>query len=164
MTATGEQLPVLPKPAALTGDDVHALTGLARPKWQRFVAAHASGATLAAAVTAAGYDCKKPLQYGQKLLKRKPEIAAALAAVRAEMAKRAQYGMDKLIADLDSAAAFARETENANALARCLELKGKALGLLVDRMDMRVQQIPFRIVIAGIDERLPVETRAVAGG
>jgi hypothetical protein len=157
-------LPTVTPSAALTADDVAALTGLKRPKWQKFVAALASGSTVAAAVVGAGYDCKSPRQYGEKLLARKPEIAAALATVRAAMAKRAQYGMDKLVADLDSAMEFARSTQNANALARCLELKGKALGLLVDRMDMRVQQIPFRIVISGIAERPTVEAGAVTGG
>jgi hypothetical protein len=142
----------LPEAASLTADDVAALTGLKRVRWQKFVAALASGATVSGAVQGAGYHCKAARQFGEKLLTRKPEIAAALATVRVEMARRAQYGMDRLIADLDSAAAFARETENANALARCLELKGKALGLLVDRMDLRVQQIPFRIVISGIDD------------
>jgi hypothetical protein len=149
--------------SVFTPADVGALTGLSRPRWQHFVAAVASGATVAAAVTGAGYTCRAPRQYGEKLLARKPEVAAALATVRAELAKRAQYGMDKLIADLDSAMEFARHTENANALARCLELKGKALGLLVDRMDLRVQQIPFSIVIAGIEDRPAIEGE-VSGG
>ncbi|MGB9332111.1 MAG: terminase small subunit [Steroidobacteraceae bacterium] len=154
-------LPVPAKLAPITADDVAALTTLRLPRWQTFVASVASGSTVANAVRAAGYQCKAARQRGEKLLQ-KPPIAAALATVRAEMAKRAQYGMDKLIVDLDSAMEFARHTENANALARCLELKGKALGLLVDRMDLRVQQIPFKIVIAGIDERPAIEAEAGA--
>jgi hypothetical protein len=156
-------LPVPVKATVVTAADVEALTDLRLPRWQSFVASVASGATIAAAVRAAGYRCKAARQRGEKLLQ-KPPIATALATVRAEMAKRAQYGMDKLVADLDSAMEFARSTENANALARCLELKGKALGLLVDRMDMRVQQIPFRIVISGIDDRPALEPHAVPSG
>ena len=137
--------------SALRESDVEALTGLRRPRWQRFVAAVASGATLADSVVHAGYKTKVPRQHGVRL-QRVPAIAAALATVRAEMARRAQYGMDRLIADFDSAASFARETKNATALVRAHEMKGKALGLLVDRIDARVQQVPFRIVIGGIDE------------
>jgi len=157
-------LATVPASAAVTTDDVAALTGLKRIRWQKFVALLASGSTVAAAVQGAGYGCKAPRQYGEKILARHPEVAAALATVRAAMAERARYGMDRLVADLDSAMEFARATENANALARCLELKGKALGLLVDRMDLRVQQVPFRFVIAGIDERPPIEDQVVAGG
>jgi len=97
-------------------------------------------------VRAAGYHTKAPKQAGTQLLN-VPAVAAAVVKVRAEMARRAEYGMDRLITELDEAAAFAISTENATALVRARELKGKALGLLVDRMDMRVQQIPFRIEI-----------------
>lgn len=132
--------------SSITPDDVEALTGLRRPKWQLFVAAYCSGATLAGAVKAAGYIRRNHKQGGTQLLA-KPAVAAAVKAVRAEMARRAEYGMDRLIAELDEAAAFAISTENATALVRARELKGKALGLLVDKMDMRIQQIPFRIEI-----------------
>lgn len=118
-------------------------TGLKFPRWQKFVALYASGVGLETSALNAGY--KSPDQ-PRKLL-RQPDVAAALKAVRAEMAKRAEYGMDHLIVELNEAAAFAIETENATALVRARELKAKALGLLVDRMDMRIQAIPFRIEI-----------------
>jgi hypothetical protein len=127
----------------ISAAEVHALTGLKFPRWQKFVALYASGAGLEASSLAAGY---RSMDQPRKLL-RQPDVAAALKAVRAEMARRAEYGMDRLIVELDEAAQFAIKTENATALVRARELKGKALGLLVDRMDMRVQQIPFRIEI-----------------
>jgi len=80
------------------------------------------------------------------------------------MARRAEYGMDQLIGELNEAADFAVKTENATALVRARELKAKALGLLVDRMDMRIQQIPFKIVINGIDDAPESELKAVANG
>jgi ABC-type Fe3+ transport system substrate-binding protein len=131
---------------AITPDDVAALTGLSRPKWQKFVAAYCSGQTQTIAVQSAGYTTSVPKQAATQLLKT-PAVAEAVKAVRAEMARRAEYGMDRLIADLDEAAEFAKTTENATALVRARELKGKALGLLMDRVDMRVMQIPFRIEI-----------------
>jgi hypothetical protein len=129
--------------ATITPDEVHALTGLKFPKWQTFVSLYASGVGLEAASRTAGY--KSPDQ--PRRLLRQPEVAAALKAVRAEMARRAEYGQDQLIAELDEAAEFAIKTENATALVRAREMKGKVLGLLMDRVDMRVQQIPFRIEI-----------------
>lgn len=151
---------VVPRPGAITAEEVGALTGLKFPKWQLFVAAYASGMGVLAASMQAGY--KSPDQ-PRKLLKQ-PVIAAALRAVRAEMAKRAEYTMDRLVGELDEAAQFAIETENATALVRARELKAKALGLLVDRMDLRVQQIPFKIVISGIDDAPDPELKAVANG
>lgn len=135
-------------------DEVESLAGLTHPKWQRFVAAYVSGANQAAAVQAAGYTCRNLKQRATKLLQH-PPIAAAIKAVRAEMARRAEYGMDRLIADFDEAAQFAIKTENATALVRARELKGKALGLLMDRVDMRVLQIPFRIEINTLLPALP---------
>lgn len=143
---------------AITADEVGALTGLKFPRWQTFVALYASGVGVLAASKAAGY---KSIDQPRKLL-RQPNVAAALKAVRAEMARRAEYGMDQLIGELNEAADFAVKTENATALVRARELKAKALGLLVDRMDLRVQQIPFRIVISGIDDA--PELKAVANG
>ena len=104
------------------------------------------------------------LHFIRDRLLRQPHVAAALIAVRAEMARRAEYGMDQLIGELNEAADFAVKTENATALVRARELKAKALGLLVDRMDMRIQQIPFKIVINGIDDAPESELKAVANG
>lgn len=148
------------KPLTITADEVGALTGLKFPRWQNFVALYASGMGILAASMQAGY--KSPDQ-PRKLLKT-PQVAAALKAVRAEMAKRAEYGMDQLIGELNDAAAFAIETENATALVRARELKAKALGLLVDRMDLRMQMVPFRIVINGIDDVPEQQLKAVANG
>ncbi len=137
-------LPVPASPAQpLTEADVEALTGLRRPRWQKFVLAYVATGSMTAAYQAAGYTGK---QLGRKL-SRRPAVAEAIRVVRVELARRATYTLDKLIVDLDAAADFAVQTENATALVRARELKGKALGLLVDRIDARVQQVPFRIEI-----------------
>lgn len=119
---------------SITPDEVGALTGLKFPKWQTFVSLYCSGIGLLAASQAAGY--RSP-DHPRKLLKT-PQVVAALAAVRAEMAKRAEYSMDRFVSEIDEAAEFAIKTENATALVRARELKAKALGLLVERIDARV--------------------------
>jgi phage terminase small subunit len=140
----------------ITADDVQALTGLKRPKWQQFVAAHASGATLAASVVSAGYTCAKPLQYGQKLLKRKPEIAAALVKVRQALAERSAFTMDKAMEQLRDDREFAIRTENAAAAVRASELMARMSGHLVDRIDARVA--------VGFSVALHIPPREGAGG
>jgi Terminase small subunit len=74
-----------------------------------------------------------------RLLKR-PEIAEAIQQGRKEAAADAQYELKDLVEELNSVANFAKETKNATAYARAVELKAKALGLLIDRQDIRVNQ------------------------
>lgn len=118
----------------ISATEVCELTGLKFPRHQTFVALYCSGMGLEAASLAAGY--KSP-DHPRKLLKT-PAVVEALKAVRIAMAKRAEYGMDRFITEIDEAAQFAIKTENATALVRARELKAKALGLLVDRIDARV--------------------------
>ena len=140
----------------LTEADIEALTGLRRPRWQKFVLAYVASGSLTLASEAAGYHAQR----GRKVSKI-PAVAEAVRVVRAELARRGTYDLGKLIVDLDDAADFAIKTENATALVRARELKGKALGLLVDRADVRVQQIPFRIEI---HTALPVLPPIESGG
>jgi phage terminase small subunit len=121
----------------ITPDDVEALSGLTRPRWQRFVAAYVSGSTLAAAVQSAGYDCAEPKQYATKLLRR-PEIADAVVKVRQALAERSAFTMDKAMCQLREDREFAIKTENAAAAVRASELMSKMAGHLVERIDARV--------------------------
>ena len=155
-TEAPEECRAVARSTAITPDDVAALTGLQRAKWQRFVAAYASGSTLAAAVRSAGYGCKKPMQYGQKLLQRKPEIAAALAKVRQALAERSAFTLDRAMEQLRVDREFAIETKNAAAAVRASELMAKMAGHLVERIDARVA--------VGFSVALFIPPREGAGG
>jgi hypothetical protein len=145
------------KSPTLTEADIEALTGLKRVRWQKFVLAYVMSGSMTVASDVAGFGAQR----GRKVSKR-PAVAEAIRVVRAELARRATYDLDKLVADLDAAADFAVATENATALVRARELKGKALGLLMDRVDMRLQLVPFRIEINTALEALPpIEGKAV---
>jgi hypothetical protein len=133
--------------------DVAALVALKRPRWQRFVVSYISQGNRAKAAIAAGYSPRRADQAAYKL-ENHPVIAEAIKTVRRAMAERQRYTLDKLIADFDHAAAFAQETGNATALVRAREMKGKAMGLLVDRIDARVQAVPFHLHIGGIDDEV----------
>ena len=59
------------------------------------------------------------------------------------------------MAELDAAVAFAIKTENATAYVRAVELKGKASGHIVDRVDQRNVTAGFQIQIAGVEPPRP---------
>lgn len=143
----------LPTTAPVTCAEVEALTGLKRAKWQRFVMEYVRSGNRTAAAIAAGYAPRRADNAGYRL-SHIPAIAEAVKAVRRALAERSRYTLDSLIAELDEAAEFARQTENAAALVRAREMKGKAMGLIVDRLDARVQAVPFRIAIGGIDDEV----------
>ena len=119
------------------------------PKKARFVKEYLITGEGAAACKRAGYKTNHPAQRAHLLLKN-GKIAAAVDAGRLDIARNAQYDLKKAMEELDSAMEFARKSNNATALARCIELKSKLSGLLIDRTDLR-QVGNFSVVISGID-------------
>jgi hypothetical protein len=65
-----------------------------------------------------------------------PSVKAALEGVRQLIARRAVYSFEQASADFADAAAFAKATNNATALARSLELRAKHHGYLSDKLDV----------------------------
>jgi phage terminase small subunit len=141
--------------AAVTPGDVEALSGLTRPKWQRFVAAYCSGSTLAASVQSAGYTCRSPKQYASKLLAQ-PAIAAAVTKVRQALAERQVFTMDRAMEQLKQDREFAIATDNASAAVRASELMARMSGHLIDRIDARIA--------VGFSVALHIPSREVANG
>lgn len=79
-------------------------------------------------------------QVGASQLLKRPAVAAAIKQGRVEAAKNAKYELEDMVRELNDVAQFAQDTGNATAYARAVELKGKALGLLIDRQDIRMNQ------------------------
>jgi hypothetical protein len=119
------------------------------PRHQRFVERYLACGNAGQAAAETGFAPS-----GVSRLLRRPAVAAAIAAARKTVQTKAEYGLEAFIEELDDGAAFARETGNATALARFRELKGKAHGLLIEKIDQRVSS-GFRICIAGIDDEQP---------
>lgn len=142
-------------PDLIPGTDLAALEARAattraalNPRQAKFVEGLIAGSTLLAAGLAAGY--RDPSRYAS-LLARKPLVAAAIDAARALAAARAGYGHATLMAELGEAMAFALKTDNAAAYVRAIELRGKATGLLVDRLDARVAVGGFVLNVHGLE-------------
>jgi hypothetical protein len=75
---------------------------------------------------------------------------AAIAEHRSQLRAEANFNAEKAMAELIEAMQFARETKNATALARCIELRAKLSGLL-DTRD-KGPTAAFQININGIDD------------
>ena len=132
------------------------------PRQQAFVEAYARPGTkngelalnASEAARRAGYSPNRVNSTVHKLLKM-PKIAAAVAAMRAEVAERAGYTVERCMAELEQGMSFALKTENASAYVRAVELRAKLTGILVDRVDMRAVVGTFAINVIGLTDGVP---------
>lgn len=121
------------------------------PKKARFVAELVSGVPGAEAARRAGWATLGAATRAWKLTHKDADVMAAIDAARGELQKKAEYGLDKAMVELNAAIAFATKTENATAYVRAVELKSKLMGLLVERQDVR-NLSSFSIRMSGIDD------------
>ena len=77
-----------------------------------------------------------------------PKVAQAIAEVKDALAAAAEYGFVAFMAEMNAAIAFSRETRNATAMVRAVELKGKSTGHLSDKPPGGTEG--FTLVIAGL--------------
>lgn len=108
------------------------------PRHIEYVRYRAAGKSACESARLAGFS-KHTARDASSRLDRHPLIAAELTKVRAEIVEITKYEATQAMAELDRTIAFAERTENATAMARCVELKMKLNGLLIERVDQRVQ-------------------------
>lgn len=118
-------------------------------KQQRFVEYYCLNGNAAAAAREAGYSHKRA-EAAAHIMKKIPAVATAIATYRADVARRAEYTVDKAMTELEQAMKFAKDTENASAFTRAVELRARIAGVLVDRLDARVAVGSFCIVMHGL--------------
>ena len=117
-------------------------------KQLKFVEALQTGIDGTAAAIAAGYSRKSARYMAYQLQNENAAVMAALAETREKLAESAEYNGHKCMAECDSAIAFARETKNANALVRAIELRARLSNLLREKIDVTVtDRIELRSVI-----------------
>lgn len=123
-----------------------------------FVLNVAAGLLPVDALLKAGWDMKRTTAQStaSRLLREDAAVMDAVAAIKADMAKRAEYDFNKFMVEMNEAMQFAKDTKNATALVRAIELKGKASGHIVDRVDSRVQTAGFSLVVEGVAPPRPV--------
>lgn len=113
------------------------------PRREAFVRAYASGATGADAARVAGYGEAGCRQRARELLCRE-DVQARLRELQAEQAKAHEITVAKTLDRIEEARAMALATKDASALNKNAELYAKIGGLLIDKVDQRVQQVDSR--------------------
>jgi phage terminase small subunit len=141
--------------------EVQAALAKLNPRKAQFVLNVISGLNQTEALIQAGWKCSRKVanSTASHLLREDEDVRAAMDILRLDMVKRAEYSFDKFMNELNDSIAFARATKNATALVRAVELKGKASGHIVDRVDTRNLNAGFSINIRGVDDEKPAVTK-----
>lgn len=116
------------------------------PQQAKFVAEYLRHSNGTAAAKSAGYT--SPTQASVTLLKN-PAVKEALDKPRKALEAEGLYNLKAAMKECEDAMAFAKETENANAYTKAVELRAKLNGLMVEKHDMRT--VGFHVSVDGID-------------
>jgi phage terminase small subunit len=100
------------------------------PKKLAFVAAYLSGKTGTEAAIAAGYSSGNARHRASSLLGSDPQVMQAVAAGQESLRRQMNYTAETAMAELSDAMELARETNNAVAIAHCVQLRAQLTGLL----------------------------------
>lgn len=87
-------------------------------------------------------------------LSRHPEVVKVMAETRLAIVEKVKYTAIEAMKEAEMTIQFARETENASAMVKAVELRSKLMGLLVDKIDLRAS-VGFKVAISGIDDEPP---------
>ena len=118
------------------------------PRQERFVAEYLKDGNASRAAVAAGYSPKAAKDRGWNLLHESPAVMNALEIARKEVAEKSKYNLEKAMNEAQEAIDFAKQTENANAYVKAVELRSKLNGLLIEKHDVRT--VGFSINILGV--------------
>jgi phage terminase small subunit len=98
----------------------------------------------------AGFPAASAYQRGHEMATKVAATTEALKDVRKEVAEKLKYTAIEAMQECQDAIIFARETGNANAYVKAVELRSKLQGLLIEKHDVR--QVGFSIRIDGVDD------------
>jgi phage terminase small subunit len=120
-----------------------------KPIEANFLSAYLQGKSARAAALEAGCPPSTATKRATAWLQ-KPSVIAAIEEHQRTLRQTANYGAAKAMDELSEAMEFARSTRNANALAKCIELRSKLSGLLQEKPTAAAAS--FSINIVGLDE------------
>jgi hypothetical protein len=122
--------------------------GRLSPQQQKFVDAILKGSSITKAYEKAGY---KPHRQNASRAMANERVQSAIAAARAEAAKRTGHTVETLVRDLDEIRILAIQDQQYAAAAACVMGQGKLLGLMIDRKEIDVLHRPAPISTATIE-------------
>jgi len=105
------------------------------PRKAAFVKHYLEHGNGAQAAIAAGYSPRRTAAKSRAwvLLNRDDKVMRAVKLAQHTLADATQYDAQAAMKELETAMQFARDTNNATALARCIELRAKLTGLMIER-------------------------------
>ena len=131
----------------------------AKTRWnlrkEKFVEALLTGVSGAEAARRAGYSPSDARGRASALMK-DPLVAQELEHRREKIREMTAYDVGRAMGELDAAMEFARETKNAGALAKTIELRTKLSGLMIERRDVRAMQ-QIKVEVVNFSELRPLE-------
>lgn len=127
------------------------------PKQRRFVEEYLVDLDAAAAARRAGYSERTARQIGYENLT-KPDVAAAIAAARAERAARTELTQDMVVKGLLREARLTGEGSSHSARVSAWAQLGRHLGMFVDR-----QRIEGSLSVEVVEELVDAGGRAEGG-
>ena len=123
-------------------DEFKAAMAALPPRKAAFVKHYLEHGNGAQAAAAAGYSAHTNAAKSRAwvLLHRDKKVMRAVELAQHTLAEAAQYDAQAAMAELETAMQFARETNNATALARCIELRAKITGLMIERHQVETSE------------------------
>jgi hypothetical protein len=128
-------------------------------KQRRFVAAYLRHGVAKQAAIEAGYAERSARSQANRLLYHSPVVKAALAKEQKKLQEKTGYSAEEGMKEAGQAMEFAKETGNANAYVKAVELRAKLNGLLIDKHDIRAVG-DFQINIEGFKKPTAEEIEA----
>lgn len=117
-------------------------------KQKRFVEEYLVDLNATQAAIRAGYSVKTARSQGQRLLT-KADIQAALARRQETYAKRVEWTVEDILADLRTIATDPEQRPSDRL--KAYELGGKHLGMFTEKLDVTSEGGPFKITVDVID-------------
>lgn len=116
------------------------------PRQAAFVAEYLrNGGVASDAAFKAGYSPTNSNRAGWQIMQ-KPQVKEAIAAKRNEVVEKGKYDLEAAIAELNTKINLAEKANQHSAVAKMMELKMKAHGLLVEKHEVRTSG--FQITIS----------------
>lgn len=120
-----------------------------------FVVGVCSGKNNTDALLDAGWAVarKSASAMASKILKEDAEVQEAVAVIKAAIVEASAYDREEYVRELNDAMKLAKDWRNGNALAKLLEIKGKAHGLIIDKGENKNLNAGFSIQITGVEQK-----------
>jgi hypothetical protein len=126
------------------------------PRKLAFLSAYFSGKNGAESAISAGYSANNARHRSYQLLNEDPLVMEAVRDHREKLLNEANYSSEIALRELDQQIAKATDAKQYSAVARLIELKMKACGLLSEKKDTPQSSLTLNIV--GVDMAKSVAT------